>query len=179
MAKLITFFMFFFIGCTILSSIMEGGGGIVSVPLGVAVDDDDVVLTVSNTDDFLSADYVYVGKEKILYANKTGTTFTGCTRGYGGTTATSHAADSMVYTSGASAINDALGFSVAATADTMGWWAVITVPFYFLTKTLPHAVMMNYSFLTGTLGIVGYFLMAVAIGLVIVFALTLAGGRRV
>jgi len=39
--------------------------------------------------------------------------------------------------------------------------------------------MMNYSFLSGQLAIIGWFFFAAAAGLIITLALYLAGGRRV
>lgn len=179
MSKLISFFLFMFIGCTILSAIMEGGGGVVAAELQVAVDDDDVVLVLPTTVDFLDADYVIIDDEKIAYAATTATQLTGCTRGYDSTDAVAHAAGSMVYTPEASLVENALGFNIATTTDSMGAWAVVTIPYKFLTKTLPNVVVMNYSFLTGYLGIIGWFIIALGASLVIVIAITLAGGRRI
>lgn len=181
MAKLITTFIFIFIGCAILSAVMEGGGGIVAVALETTVDADDLTLEVASTSGFLDADYVIIGSEKILYTSITATEFTvdADGRGYDGTEAVAHVEGAMVYTAEASAVNNALGFNIAATADTMGLWSTITIPFFFLTKTLPRIVMMNYSFLSGQLAIIGWFFFAAAAGLIITLALYLAGGRRV
>lgn len=179
MSKLTTFFIFLFIGCTILSAVMEGGGGVVSVALATTIDDDDTTLEVASTTDFLDSDWVMIGTEKISYTGRTATTFTGCTRGYDGTTARSHASGEIVYTKGASVVNNALGFNVAATADSMGWWATITIPFYFLTRSLPNIVAMNFSFLSGDLAVIGLLFFAAGAGLIITIALQLAGGRRI
>ena len=173
-----------FIGCAILSAVMEGGGGIVAVALETTVGADDLTLEVASTSGFLDADYVIIGSEKILYTSISaggGTEFTvhADGRGYDGTEAVAHVAGAMIYTAEASAINNALGFNIAATADTMGLWSTITIPFFFLTKTLPRIVMMNYSFLSGQLAIIGWFFFAAAAGLIITLALYLAGGRRV
>lgn len=179
MSKLVTFFLFLFLGCTILSAVMEGGGGVVATPLSVAVDDDDNTLQVAKTTDLRSEDTVIVGNEKVYYTGKTAISLTGCIRGYDNTTAAPHSSGTMVYTQEASIVNNALGFNIAATADSMGWWAVITIPFNFLTKTIPNVVTMNFSFLTGELGIIGWFLITMGAGFVIALAISLAGGRRV
>lgn len=179
MSKLITAFLFLLIGASILSAVMEGGGGIVTTRLNGPITDADTTITVDSTTDYLDADYIIIGDEKVLYTGTTATEFTGCSRGYDGTEAVAHADNAIVYTADSSAVNNALGFSVAATSDTMGMWAAITIPFYFLTKTIPRIVMMNYSFLSGNLAIIGWFFFAAAGGLVITFALYLAGGRRV
>ena len=47
-------------------------------------------ITVDSTADFPSAGTVTIGSEKITYTGITSTTFTGCTRGAGGTTAATH-----------------------------------------------------------------------------------------
>ena len=179
MSKLITFFLFLFIGAAMLSAIMEGGGGIVAVELATAINATSTIIEVASTENYLDADYLVIGNEKILYTGKTATTFTGGSRGYGGTEATAHAAGAMVYTADASAVNNALGFSIAATADSMGLWATLTIPFYFFTKTVPRIVMMNFSFLTGQLAIIAWFFFAAGIGFIVTLALQLAGGRRV
>lgn len=179
MSKLIAFFMFLFVGCTILSAIMEGGGGVVSTQLTSTIDSDDTTLSVTSTADFEDDGNVMIGSEKIAYTSKTSTTFAGCTRGEDETTARAHASGAMVYTEEASIVNNAMGFDVAATADSMGWWAVVTLPLKFMTTTLPNIIVMNYSFLTGELGIIGWFFFAMGIGLVITIALQLAGGRRI
>lgn len=179
MAKLISFFLFVFIGSAILSAVMEGGGGIAATALSAAIDDDDVTISVDSTDGFLAADWIVIDDERILYTGKTSTTFTGCTRGYDGTEAESHAIDAMAYTMEASAINNAMGFNIAAEADSMGLWSAITIPFYFFTRTIPHIIRLNYSFLSGELAIIGWFFFAAGAGLIITLAISLAGGRRV
>lgn len=182
MSKLITFFLFVFIGASILSAVMGGGGGIVSTRLAAAATSTDNVITVDSTDGFLKQDYIMIGSEKILFTNKTVVApfqFTGCVRGYGGTDPDSHSIDAMVYSADASVVNSALGFSIAATADSMGLWATVTIPFYFMTRTLPRIVSMNFSFLQGDLAIIGWLFFAAGIGLIITLGITLAGGRRV
>lgn len=179
MSKLITFFMFMFIGATILSAVMEGGGGVVSTPLTASIDNDDTTLSVTSTSNFLDEDYVYIGDEKIYYTGTTTNSFTGCTRGYDGSNAVAHGAGSMVYTKGASTLNNALDFDVATTADSMGVWATITIPYYFLTKSLPNIIAMNFSFLTGDMAIIGLLFFAMGTGLIITIAISLAGGRRI
>lgn len=179
MSKLITFFLFLFIGCAILSAVMEGGGGVLAAELQTTIDEDDITIELDSTTDFLTQDYIIVDEEKISYTGKTGTTLTGLTRGYDDTTAAVHTAGSMVYTAEASAVNSALGFSVASTTDSMGMWSIITIPYYFLTRTIPHVVSMNYSFLSGDLAILGWFFFAAGAGLVITIALAVVGARRV
>ena len=120
MSKLVTFFLVMLVGSSILGAIMKGGGGIVAEALTVDVTASGAILTMASTTDYLSQDYVVIGEEKILYTGKTSTTLTGATRGYDGTGAVPHYDGDMVYTADASAINNALGFNIAAVQDTMG-----------------------------------------------------------
>ena len=57
----------------------------------------DTTITVDSTGVFASSGTIQIGNEKITYTNTTSTTFTGCTRGTGGTTAVAHANDADVY----------------------------------------------------------------------------------
>ena len=182
MSKLITCFLVILIGQSLLSSVLAGGGGVVTTRLRADITAEAVVLPVDSTEGYLDADYVIIGNEKILHTGTTdapAASFTGCTRGYGGTDAESHEDNAIVYTADASTLNSAMGFSVAATADSMGTWAVLTIPWNFITKTIPHMVMVNFAFLDTGLAMLTYFNMAMGAGLIITLALSLAGGRRV
>lgn len=179
MAKLCTFFLFLLVGVSILGGIMKGGGGIVATPLTADIGATNTTIPVESTDDYLSRDYVFIGEEQVLYTGTTATTFTGCTRGYDGTTAAAHSEGAMVYTADASAVNSAMGFNIAAVTDSMGWWGAITIPFRFFFQTIPRIFMMNVTFMTGNLAIIGWFWFAFVAGFVITLALALAGRRRV
>jgi len=170
-AKLIMFFTFSFVGASILTGILAGGGGLATTLLNGDINDVVAVITVDSTDGFLAADVLTIGDEEIAYTGKTDTTFTGCTRGYNGTTACTHDDNVNTYTSNASVVNSALGFNVASTAATFGALSVVVIPFNFFTKTLPQLVSWNFSFLTGDLAFVAYFFFAISIGLVVVLAL--------
>ena len=53
-------------------------------------------LTVDSTADFENSGFIRVGKELIAYTGKTATSFTGLTRGVGGTTAAQHEIDAII-----------------------------------------------------------------------------------
>lgn len=55
-------------------------------------------ITVASTDGFLSSGTIAIENEKITYSGKTSTTFTGCTRGTGDSSAVSHSSGKGVYT---------------------------------------------------------------------------------
>ena len=115
----------------------------------------------------------------MLYAGVTATSFTGCTRGYEGTTAAGHEEGAMVYTTSASTVNNALGFNIAATVDTMGLWSIVTVPFLFFAKTLPQLLLMPYQLFRGDLIIIAVILVLIQVAIVITIAMSFIGARRV
>lgn len=179
MNKLIVFFLVMLIGCSILGSILKGGGGVVATPLTSDIDAEVTTIPVESTTDYLGTDYVRIDSEKILYTGKTATTFTGCTRGHDGTDATAHPEGALAYTPDASAINYALGFNIAAMQDSMGVIAFLAMPFNFMFITMPRIVRVNMSFLTGGLAFIGWIWFAMAAGFILTLALSIIGGRRV
>ena len=54
-------------------------------------------ITVDSTSVFPSSGTIQIDDEKITYTNTTSTTFTGCSRGEGGTAAVSHSDNVTVY----------------------------------------------------------------------------------
>jgi hypothetical protein len=176
--KLTGFFLLLFIFSAFLSSIMEGGSGFAATKLSAPVADNAIVIPVDSTDGFLSADYIIIGDEQVLYTGITPLSFTGCTRGYGGTTAVAHATDENVYTSDASAINTAMGFNINATRDEYGAAALVAVPINFFRYTIPHIVAMNFSFLTGELAILSWFFFGSGVAFIITLAIAIIGGLR-
>jgi len=177
--KTVTFFLVMLIGCSILGAIMQGGGGIVTTELTSDITAEDLTVPVTSTTDYLGADYVIIGGEKILYTGKTAVSFTGCTRGYGNTEASAHPSGALVYTADAGAINNALGFNVAATIDSMGVIAFVAIPIQFFVITVPRIVRVNMTFLSGGLAIIGWMWLAMCAGFIITLAMSIIGARRV
>ena len=177
-AKAIAFMLLLYFGMALAIGILAGGGGYAATSLTVAVDEDDATLQVVSTDGFLSPDYVELKDEKVLYTGMTATSFTGCTRGYE-STAILHAEGTMVYTTSASTVNNAMGFNVAATVDSMGTWSILTVPWNFVTKTVPRMLMMPYQLFTGELVIFAVILVIIQVAIVITIAMSFIGARRV
>ena len=64
--------------------------------LSAAVNSSVTILPVINSASYPNSGVVTINFEKIYYTGKTSTSLTGCTRGYGGTTATTHVAYSVV-----------------------------------------------------------------------------------
>jgi hypothetical protein len=68
-------------------------------PLNGALSDVATTVTVNSTAGFSTTGTILIGSEVITYAGLTTTTFTGCTRGSGGTAAAAHADNDVVYQS--------------------------------------------------------------------------------
>lgn len=179
MAKAIGFMLLLYFGMALCVGILAGGGGYAATSLTEAVSGSDITLPVASTSGFLSTDYIEIKSEKVLYDGTTATAFEDCTRGYDGTTAEAHPAGTMVYTTSASAVNNALGFNIAATVDTMGLWSIITVPFNFVAKTVPRMLVMPYQLFRGDLIIVAVILVLIQLAIVITIAMSFIGARRV
>lgn len=186
MAKAIAFMLLLYFGIALCIGILAGGGGYSATSLTEAIDEDDPTLKVVSTDGFLDTDYIeFSDGEKVLYTGKTAPpfdvfiAFTGCTRGYEDTTAIAHAAGTMVYTTSASTVNNAMGFNIAATVDTMGLWSIVTVPWNFATKTIPRLLIMPYQLFKDDLTIFAVILVIIQMAVVITIGMSFIGARRV
>ena len=58
MNKLVAFFLVMLVGMSILSSVMEGGGGMVTTELTADITTTNTTIPVTTTNNFLSADYI-------------------------------------------------------------------------------------------------------------------------
>ena len=147
----ITGIMTLFIVGTILSFSMEGEFGIAATSLTTTLDEDDTTVVVGDTTGFLTIDFIVIGTEHLCYTGKTGTTFTGVTRGCQDSEAEGHAAGVSVYNDGSNVVNTLIGFNIAEAMSTAG---VIRVPF-MLASTIPRTfakiITWDYSYLEGTL----------------------------
>ena len=159
MNKLLVFFLFCFAGCTILCMVVEGGGGFAATKLSSAISPDDTTINVISTKDFLDVDYIFIGDEKITYTGKGDTSFTGCTRGVDGTIATYHNSETKVYNEGSNILYNALGFNVSVSSDTLGTLMTLAKVVIRVVSNIPRVIAWDYSFLTGQLVIIKYFLL--------------------
>jgi len=155
-----------------LSAVMDGSAGAAAATaLRSNVGVSDTTIPVDSTTGFLSSGgVIIIGSEKISYTGVTAAptaTFTGATRGYEGTDADSYAIDRAVYHEDAGIINHALGFNALDTQVPGGAIDVVSIPWNFVTITLPKLLMWDYSFLTGDLVILRTVLMAASVGFVI------------
>lgn len=178
MSKLITFFLISFVLISIVGSIFQGGGGIVTTELTDAIDADDTTIPVISTANFLAIDYVVIGNEKMLYSSKDATNFYIAERGYQDTAAEAHDERDYVRTAVSSTLNSMAGYNIASITDAAGLWSAVTLPFAIL-KLIGNALWINWSFLGSDLAILSYIWICLGIGLIVTIALSLAGGRRV
>lgn len=145
-SKLIATFLLLFFISSLFHEIMVGGGGTKVATLSANVTGAVTTLPVTHTSGFLKSDYVQIGTETVRYTDTTATSFTGCTRGWDGTTAAAHGAGSKVYSSG-STWSGPLGFNVATTGSTAGSINMATVAISFLTVTAPKLVTWDFAWL--------------------------------
>lgn len=151
---------------------MAGGGGIAATQLSGAISATATTINVDNTTGFLTSDVVTIDSEYIAYSGKTATSFTGATRGYNGSVATTHRNDKYVYTQETSMINQALGYNVASTSSTSGAFTVVALGFVFLGRGLLNLVIWDFPNLwIGQLIYFRIILMAIGGGLVIYICL--------
>lgn len=160
MSKLISGLIFMYIIITVLTTALNGGGGLNTTYLTSNTSTDTIY--VASTSGYLDADYIIIDGEKIAYTGKTDTAFTGCTF------EKSHLANAKVYSPSTSLLNNALGFNVGAITSSVGLFAVVTIPVTFCTVTLPNLVTGQLMpGLDGTLALFGYLWLAFTIGAVI------------
>jgi len=179
MSKLLTFFLFMFVGMTILGSVMQGSGGISTTELNGAIDEDDATIIVNSTVGFPNIDFIIIDNERILYAGINPPAydrFTGCTRGYGGTEATVHSDEAHVYIFESSMINQMMGYNITAVMDEGGILMSIRLGRAILSL-LVNAIGIQFTFLGTELALFSYFYMAMAIGLIITISMWIFGGK--
>ena len=173
---LVTFLMLFFFG-TILSGIMEGGGGIRATALTANLAVADTTVNVRSTEGFLASDFIQIGDEKIRYTHLTATTFEVPAvngRGYEGD-AVAHATTSTVYNPEASVINAAIGFNVASVSGSVGAVDIIVLLYKFFTVTVPRLILWDFSWLKeGSLIYLRYVLLVISTGFVVTMFFTIA-----
>jgi hypothetical protein len=183
MAKMVTFFIFCFIGTCIMGSIMAGGGGMSSTVLAANVTDSDDSLSVNSTVGFLGMGSIVIDSERIAYSDTDATHFkdtmlSPMARGTAGTTAAAHSVGAVVYTVESGKINGAMNYSIASITDASGLWIAITLPLALL-RMLGQFLVLPISFLGTDLQIITYIWAAMGIGALVSIGLALAGSRRV
>ena len=166
-AKMFAFFAFSFVACTFLSGVMEGHAALAATKLTADITAESTTVAVTNTQDFLSLDDVYIENEKVRYTNKNETTFLNVTRGLDSTDAAPHTRGTMVKNEETNIVNNLLGYNVATSTATYGSVKAMVGLGWNLLKSLPKIIAWDYSFLDGQMAMVKYLLLwPISIGFV-------------
>ena len=180
------FFLIAWLGLTMLSGAMSGGGGVAATDLTAGITAADTSIPVTSTDGFSgNGGVITIGTEEILYYGKDGTHFKGTIipphtleRGYNGTTAVAHTTGEMVYTEEMNLVNNALQMSIVKISDSSGIWKAIDMGSGFFSAL--------GTFLTAPFGLLGsgmawvtYIWGAMGLGFILTLFVALAGARRV
>lgn len=178
MGRWIMTLLVIFIGSSIISAAMAGGGGILSTPMTVSATASDTTISANISTAWASSGKAVIEGEIFSYTgiNATRTQFTGCTRGEEETIAYAHIMGTMIYTEEISLINEAMGFNVSEYAAQSGAASVVTIPLKTLTTTLPKLFYTNFNFLTGDLAIIGLIFYVSVITLFILVAIAIWRG---
>lgn len=175
MRGIITGFMLLFMVGSILSSIVDGAGGMVVTRLTAPISANSTQAAVSNTEGLLESSWVQIGNERVKYSGTTPTSLDNLSRGYDSTSASAHVMGDKVYSPDAGAVNAALGFNMATTGTSVGDIGVMTVIMSFFTTTLPRIATWDYSFLReGNLQYLRKILAAFTTGFIIYMAYQIA-----
>jgi hypothetical protein len=179
MSKLITFFLLLIVTFSGLGAINKGGGGMTATTMTANITAAATTVNVTSTQNFLDEDNIYIGSEEIHYTAITAVSFTGCTRGYNGSTAVVHGAGSYVYAEGSEAINASIGFNVTNIVDSWGMASIIAIPVAFMIFTIPKGFVACTQLFSGDLAFISYIFLAVMIGIMISIALRIRSSRSV
>ncbi len=140
-------------------------------------------IPVASTVGFASAGIILIGDEQITYPSKDDThfldtTFNDIVRGSASTDNVSHAVNSSVRTKESYLLNTSIDYKIARITDSAGVLAFITLPFRLFDLVVTF-FKLPLEFLGTDLAILTYIWMVVAVGMIVGFVVSLAGGRRV
>lgn len=179
MAKMITGVVIFFLLVTLFAGMVNGGGGINETILIDPMTTASTDCKVQSTGGFLSADKLVIDGEELSYTSADLNHFYGLVRSNPKAHTTTHTDGSpvIVYSQQTSILNNALNFNVSSVSSNAGGFAILAVPYKFFTTTLPSLIRGSNPlvFLPGELAFIGYFWVAIAIGIVIALAISIVG----
>jgi len=173
------FFTFVFIMCQIIV-IAISGGGMAATSLDAAIDEDDVILSVKSTANFLSATpgvpaYLILsgsGSEIVSYTGSTDTTFTGVVRGEVDPQtgeqyeSISHGIGAKVMTTNVGAIDSFMGYNVGSAQGVVGTIKVVVASGVAILRNVPRMLAWDYPWFQGQAAILRYPLFALSAGFV-------------
>ncbi len=177
MNKLVVSWFVIYVINIFLTSIYQGGGGLVATTLTQALSaTETATIHVTSTQSYRTADTVYIENEMIAYTGKTAVTLTGLSRAYNHTTVAAHnVVGTPVYSQEMGTVNQASG-SFVATSDIAGGQISATgFNISFLIRAVPQIVQWNYPFLQGQLYYLRILLQMVGVGLTVSLVLATVG----
>jgi len=179
------FMIWMFIIVSIAGNIASSGqSGITTTRLTAIITANETdSIPVASTAGFNDAGIILIGDEQITYPDKDDThfldtTFNDIHRGSAGSEAVAHATNAAVRTKESYMLNASLDYKIARITDSAGALAFIAMPFLLLDLVLTF-FKLPLEFLGTDLAILSYLWMVVAVGMIVGFVVSLAGGRRV
>jgi len=158
-----------------IDGVIVGASDIQATKLTAALTEVGTTVTVQSTEGWRTADYMWIGDEKIRYNGRTGTTFTNCVRGYDNTDAEAHAIGMRVYSRVSDAVRTSAGYNVLDIGASAGGVNMMLIPIRFLMTSLPQIVGWNYSFLKeGNVQYIRLLLVGISVGFVIYLVVQIA-----
>ena len=136
MGKLFMFLTFMFLIVSTVGNVMAGEVDFARTRLTENIGSDNTTIPVSSTNGFPDTGILVILDERIAYASKTTTTFTGnlaqpLLRGAQNTDAVAHSSNERASTVPGSMMNTAASYHVAVLADASGLQAFIAKPLSF------------------------------------------------
>ncbi len=150
----ITGFIFAYLLFSLIGFAITGDEAFASTNLTTGIDQDDTTISVTSTANFLSADNIFIGEEKISYTSVTATSFTGVSRGVDKTDAAAHTAGNRVFNQSSNVLNTLAGYNIIVRISDLEGIAVLAAPFlgiaWFFTALI-DILAFNYPFFEGDL----------------------------
>jgi hypothetical protein len=187
MGRAIMFMLFIWLMTCIAGNMMQGDIEFSRTSLTATITDASSTIPVRSTSGFPSTGIIQIESERIAYSSIAGLpspSFGGVVlikpllRGIEGTTAAAHTSGKMVSTVPGSMMNSSASYSTALIADSAGTVAFVTVPLA-LFNLLGSFFFLPIQFLGQDLQIITWIWAILGIGVLVAFAISMVGGRRV
>ncbi len=147
------------------------------------ITDADTTINVTSTTGFRDSGIIVIGSERIAYAHTTATAFEGTfwrplIRGTQSTEAAAHTEGAIVRMPESSLLNDALQYNIALLSDSSGLMAFVAWPLA-MWNIITSFMFLPLAFLGTDMVILTFIWGIFALGLLVSFGVSMAGGRRV
>jgi hypothetical protein len=147
--KLLGFFVLITLMMGSLGLFFQGAQGGVTTTTTVALTSIGTTATVANTDGFKTSGRIVIGNEIIRYTGKTATTFTGLSRGVGGSKVAAYAIGVRVYDEVAGYANLGSQYQTLQVQNELEQAGRITLNPLSWGHLIERVILANQTFLTG------------------------------